>query len=338
MTSVRRRRLRPVLLLLPCFWPLLAFQIASATAKATRDLGRSAKKGTKKRISRVRRRRTNKRAATHDVATRSPMPNVTERNHLESGLLKLPVELRQQIYDLHLKQATILIQELSDRKGHYRLSSAMRRPFAVLVNGRRPHPHSRVVRNPSQLMHLLLVCRQIYCETIEYIYRRNTFRFVHHEPAFLLPTLSIFPQKHLDTLRSLEFQFCIDILVKDLGLEKCQPGPYYERTPTSWTASLGGRSRQQQRWAALWTFLATLPNLQRLHVAFTRLPGPDNLTDDWVFWSILAPLLQFNKRERLAMFEVEWQRKIKDWGIPDGWTNAIPFQVVWSPGGIDQRR
>jgi hypothetical protein len=245
------------------------------------------------------------------------------------------VELRQQIYDLHLKQATILIQELNDGNGRYQLSSAVRVPDMVPGPGQKHlYPRSLFAREPNQVLRLPLVCQQIYCETIEYIYRMNTFEFRYHAEALLLPTLSIFPQKHLAKLRSLEFRFCIDVLAKDLGFGKWQSDSYYERTVAFWTASSPGKARQRRKWTAFWTFLATLPNLQRLHVAFTRLPGPDTLADNCVFWWILAPLLQFNKRERLAVFEVEWQRSTKGWRLPDGWKKAVPFQVVWIPGGM----
>jgi hypothetical protein len=227
------------------------------------------------------------------------------------------------------------MQELYD--GGYKLYAPTKLPCHIPYAGS-AFPNRYHVRALKGLLYLPLVCRKIYCETIGQLYQKNTFSFADYNEALLLSSLAIFPQKHLDTLRSLEFRFCIDVLVKTLGLGKCRPAPSYDRAITSRTASLPGQSGQRRSWTALWTFLAALPDLQRLHVTFTRLPGPNSPADDCVFWWIVAPLLQFNEREPLAEFEVEWQRNRKDWHLPDGWKKSVPFQVVWFPDGLAARR
>ena len=324
----RVRKLPPPLRMLP-------IRIARWTVQGTRDLARSTYKGTQKRMSRARRRKTNQKAATHDVATENPMPKVAERNQVQSHMLKLPLELRQQIYDLYFKETTFLMHELYE--GGYKLSATSQK-LPHHIQGCRLAFYPPTYRRPNGLLQLPLVCRQIYCETIEYLYKKNTFVFGGYSEALLLPTLSTFPQKHMDTLRSLEFRFCIDILIKQLGLGNGQPSPSYERPTTSWTTNLAGKSKQRRKWTAFWAFLATLPNLQRLHVTFTRLPGPDSLTDDCVFWSIVAPLQQFNQRERSVVFEVDWQRNTDGWRLPEGLTEAVPFQLAYFPEGIASRR
>jgi hypothetical protein len=263
------------------------------------------------------------------------MPKVTERNQLESYFLKLPLELRQQIYDLHFQQATILISELSE--DGYKLSAALKMPrqMPALASRNCFYPPIPFVRKPIPLLRLPLVCRQIYGETIEYVYKTNTFRLGYHKLASLLPTLAIFPQKHMEMLTSLHFEFCINELVKDIGLGPRQPNPNYEQTVTSWTASSPGKSRQRRKWVTLWTFLTTLPNLERLHVLFIQFPTIYSFSEGRAFWSILAPLLQFNKKERLAVFEVEWQlSKIyaydrENWLPSESLVKAIPFDLTW---------
>ena len=330
----RRRPPLPVWAI-PLLLPVLPIRIARGIAEGTRDLARSIYKGTQKRLSRARRRRTNKRAATHDVATCNPMPEVTEQNQVQASILKLPLELRQQIYDLYFQQRTFFVQEVYDCG--YKLYARAKLPYHIPYAGSE-YPNAYLVRTLKGLLYLPLVCRQIYYESIGYLYQKSTFSFEDYNEASLLPSLAIFPQKPLDTLRSLEFRFCIDVLVKRLGLGKDPPGPYHERSDTPWTASLPGPSRERLRWAAFWAFLAALPNLQRLHVTFTRLPGPGSPADECVFWRMISPLLRFSKREPLSSFEVEWQRNTKDWFLPDRWKKAAPFQVVWIPGGIAARR
>ena len=73
---------------------------------------------------------------------------------------------------------------------------------------------SRFAQDLSKLLNLPLVCRQLYVEVIEHIYKRITFSFSYDE-AVLLPTLSVFPQKHLDMLRSLDLKFYTEVIIKD---------------------------------------------------------------------------------------------------------------------------
>lgn len=333
----RRYRKWPLLVRLPCILTVLPIWIARWTAQGTRDLSRSTYKGIQKRTSRARRRKTNKKATTYDVAIENPMPKVTERNQVQASILKLPLELRQQIYDLFFQQTMFLMHELYD-DGYKLYATIQKIPHHIQGARLAFYPPTYHPGRPNGLLQLPLACRQIYCETIEYIYKKNTFVFGGYSEALLLPTLSIYPQKHMDTLRSLEFRFCIDILIKQLGLGTSQPDPSYERSVTSWTSSLAGKSRQRRRWIEFWTFLTTLPNLQKLHVTFTRLPGPDSIADDCVFWWIVAPLLQFNEREHLAAFEVDWQRNTKGWRLPEGWAKTVPFQLAFIPGGMASRR
>ena len=335
----RRDRKLPLHVRLSCILhvPVLPIRIARWTVQGTRDLARSTYKGTQKRMSRARRRKTNQKAATHNVATQNPMPKVAERNQVQSHILKLPLELRQQIYDLYFKQTTFLMHELYE--GGYKLSATSQKlPHHIQGCRLAFYPPTSYRGRPNGLLQLPLACRQIYCETIEYIYKKNTFILGGHSEALLLPTLSIFPRKHMDALRSLEFRFCIDFLIKQLGLGNGQANSYSEHPTASWTTNLAGKSRQRRRWTAFWAFLATLPNLQKLHVTFTRLPGPDSLTDDCVFWSIAAPLQQFNQRERSVVFEVDWQRNTDGWRLPEGLTEAVPFQLAYFPEGIASRR
>jgi hypothetical protein len=186
----------------------------------------------------------------------------------------------------------------------------------------------------KHLLTLPLVCRQLYSETVENLYRRNTFRFTDHKLDFLLPSLAVFPRKRLDTLRSLELNFCINALNREFKLDgrspRCPPGPAHEHNVDSWAANTMGVTRHRRKWVRLWQFLATLLRLERLHVEFTKLPslfpGSWVYTSDDTYRWILAPLLHFERRERLRAFVVEWQR---DWRLSEGWEKGMPFEMKW---------
>ena len=326
--TTRRRKKR---LLLPLLLPIIAVRLTGMAVHKGGDVARSTRKRISKHVSRARRRTTNERADTRDVALHNSQPGITQRNHNECSFLKLPLELREQIYDLCTQPATFRIHELN--VDGYKLIATQRGHDLNSYENVGILPRRGIVVR-THLLALPLVCRQIYSETVENMYRRNSFRFTDHKLAFLIPSLAVFPRKHLDTLRSLELSFCINVLSREFRLDgsspRFPPGPTHEHNVDSWAADALGLTGHRRKWIRLWQFLATLLRLERLHVEFTTLPPlyPWSwvyTSDDTYGW-ILAPLLHFKRRERLREFVVEWQG---DWRLSEGWEKSMPFEMKW---------
>jgi hypothetical protein len=310
---MKKRRSKSTLIAL--LLPLLAIRIAEEVASSARDVTRSAYKGAKKQVVRAQRRKTNKQAATRDIAAQISKPEVTERNRLQSHFLQLPLELRQQIYEDYFKAKPIELHEYSAHG--FRLS------YKVGPYRNRPVFHVPYSRNGKDLLQLPLACRQIYSETIHYIYERHTFHIPGHLALAML-RLELFPQKHLDSLRSIELKFCFDVLAQYFKTAKLRCAPYCEKAINPWMAHIPGRYKKRREWLAGWKLIAELPMLERLRVEFAWLPGPIELRSDEIEW-IMAPLLQFKRPKPLVTFEVVAS------SIPDpvspGWAKAVPYQL-----------
>ena len=316
MTSVRRKNR---FLLLPLILLVIPFRLVGVVYKESRDLAKSTRKGISKRVSRTRRRRTNERADTHDVALRNPKPKITQRNCNECSFLKLPLELRQQVYDQCFRPTAFTIHELASNRYKLITTKAKNLPF----------PPLQLIVPKKELLELPLTCRQLYCETIEYLYTKTAFRFTNHDLAMQLPRLSVFPRKHLDNVRALELKLCVDILVEELNFG-APPDPLPDRSVDLQVLKAARSTKLWRRWTALWVFLAGLPRLERLQVEFARLSRLGQLFQikDWMCEWLLEPLMRFERRERLRVFVVEWPR---GWKPSGEWkqSSSMPFELKW---------
>ena len=307
---VPRHRDNFVFLLLPM---VLLFELAGSLCSDTHDRARTVRKGILKRRARQQRHKVNQHADKHDVAISNSRPKATKHNVSHSHLLRLPAELRQQVYDLYLESGTINIQELSWEGAEYKLVGSK-----TLT---RYYPDKNICMRTGlgpvipEGCRLPLTCQQIYTATIEYLYTRNTFRFNSHDEALLLPRLMVFPRKYLDILRSLELHFCMDSLAQLLKFTNLSHGPKHNRSVHSLPLEVIHSTKQWKRWVAFWKFLATLSNLRSLHVELSRLAtmvGHANTKEWMIEWS-LAPLMRYERQNSLRQLKIAWRGVSKGW-------------------------
>jgi hypothetical protein len=284
-----------------------------------------------------RRRRTMcKRAEAYDIAsTPSKMQKITEQNGLESHLLRLPVELRLQIYDYIYSPSAIFTIREKLVHGRYALVSVdmtravSRRCLCDLCKACVQFPFKDALALP-------LTCRQIYTETIPYVHGRSKFCFGDTRLNLSLP--HVIPAKHLQCITSLRLLFYVDRLIDlfDVSQTPFSKEPKFVNDPNlavTW---------RRKKYVRLWPYLAmTLVNIRGLTVIFRRFEIPDNDIAreqrfcDW----LLTPLLQSRDGEslwshRLARFEVRlgyrWNSLVDSYAKPltiNGGSQVAPFEL-----------
>lgn len=232
----------------------------------------------------------------------APRPGITQRNLDHSPFLSLPLELRQQVYDIYYSFLdSVTIQDLTF-DGTFILTS-YRTCTEQWPPGR---ADGRTIF--KDLLGLPLVCRIIFTEAIPFLYKRVSIRFTDPEFAVSIPkTISL---KMLDAVRSLEFSFSLHI-----SLEKM--------TTSKRDILMASRYRifKIEDWKLLWPALAALRGLRNLTLkiheqspsmavslprvgeSLRQLRVPIGLDH-----TILDPLLCFGKGEELKVqVELCWR-------------------------------
>lgn len=143
------------------------FEFCDAGFEEARKAYHEARQKVSQYLVHRRRREMCQRAAKNDMAIEpSKIPEKTEWNRLHCSLLKLPLELRLQIYEwIYSPHATVAIR--NDIKSN-RIKASMEQydlhdPACHLKRTSCPCFVRRVAFN------LPLTCRQLYCETIHYL-------------------------------------------------------------------------------------------------------------------------------------------------------------------------
>ncbi|TVY80821.1 hypothetical protein LSUE1_G004010 [Lachnellula suecica] len=200
----------------------------------------------------------------------TPVPTFTHKHGVPTGLFRLPLEIRQQIYGLVTGDNTTF--KISE--GHHKVGSS----------------HGSFNNGPTSL---LQTCRQIYTEASTRIYTRNTFNFQHHND-FLAFTHAVNPV-HLNQITCLDFD--MDSIIRVDGT------PYDHQCPRYTVYWIDGVKPQ---WSHVWSIIAAMDNLMGLKVilqdpGFPEWSGMQCLC---VHESdILAPLLHVKRK--LDFFEVD---------------------------------
>ena len=239
------------------------------------------------RLTEHRRRKVCTRAEPNDVAILpSKKPEVTERNQVESGLLRLPVELRMQIYEcIYTPAATIDISDIPSGMTMFRLQAHILEASL--------HDPSCHIKESSCLcfvsrvgFNLPLTCRQLHSETIHYLYSTNAFRFASNRLIFSLP--STIPVKHLQCITSLDLTFEVDRIFESSHLLRLLQKKHLHHM--AWSERRGCNE-----YIEFWHFLrTTITQLRSLVVTFHRMGSRDNdkaLEQRICEW-FLAPLSQ----------------------------------------------
>jgi hypothetical protein len=193
------------------------------------------------------------------------------------------------------------------------------------------------------MLSLSLTCRQLYAETIAYVYSKNKFHLNEYQTIASIPEL--IPAKHLRNISSLSLNFSVDPLIKSLRLISRNPSvkadqPSYRFNPVLLT----DRAERRDPWILLWRVLAdTMVHLQRLSVTLNRtsLKGIPRLEQQTCGW-VLEPLLIFSQRPAvLRRFDVylgfawkdlvsEMERSLAEKAAP----KPLPFVLKRSLGCI----
>lgn len=309
-------------------------------------LGRYAYRQAERAAISHRRKRVCKRAEDRDVALRpSKKPELTEENSGHS-LLRLPAELRLQIYDLvYSPSKTIIIKE-AGRKGHVQ-GVTWSTTYCPCVRSGCCSYSECTVPISDDILALSLTCRLLYSETIGYIYSRNTFHFNQYAMVASIP--DIIPAKHLRNIRSLSLNFAVDNLIRSLGLIISNPSARPNSPSYKFSFSVRrGLDERKDQWMQLWRLLSlTLLSLQKLSVTFNRIspkgiPELEKQTCEWV----IAPLFVFNTEgigRRMQLFEVclgyawkdfvaEMEGRFEGRGGDDG--GALPFVLKQGRGCV----
>ncbi|KAE8448683.1 hypothetical protein EG329_008898 [Mollisiaceae sp. DMI_Dod_QoI] len=190
-----------------------------------------------------------------------------------TGLFRLPLEIREQIYGLVIGQKTVL----KIPENYHKLQPS----------------RGRSNNGPTSL---LQTCRQIYAEASLNIYTQNTFHFQNHDD-FLAFAHAVNPV----------FLSRITCLTFDLNsILRVDGDPYQHQCPRFTVHWVDGVEPQ---WSHVWDIIAAMDNLIELKV-FLQDPGfpkwermqclclPER--------EILAPLRKVKRRLRIFEVDVPW--------------------------------
>ena len=269
--------------------------LIKTVARALRQSATPIGKGFTRRRTVRRRQEFSKGALSGNVSDKGyPRPQVTQRNLDESSFLSLPLELRQQIYEYYYHSDEVRIQELS-YDGTYMLTSY--KP----VSERWPPGRGPTNCVWNNLLGLPLTCRIIYPEAITYMYAKCNFRFT--DPALALRIPEMIPRKCLRSIRSLDFAFFLQLLVRQFNMPDIRA--------QSAKSGVRGLSlllrRKNNPWLSLWSTLAYLPGLKHVSLKLYHqqkdvlqyhcFGSTDQLLDvyHWLSRYILSPLFVFEK-------------------------------------------
>ena len=301
-------------------------------------LGRWAYRQGERRGVHYRRQRMCKRAEERDIALRPSKKRQETEINGDRSLLRLPIELRLQIYDLVYSPSAAIIIRDSGHKGHVKGMTFSKTYCPCVSSG--CCSYSECVGPVSDgILSLSLTCRQLYAETIAYVYNKNKFHLNEYETIASIPEL--IPSKHLQSISSLSLNFAVEPLIKSLHLV-CR-NPSVQANQPSYKFN-DARIARRTQWIQLWKLLATtMVQLQRLSVTLNRIApkGIPRLEQQVCEW-VLEPLLVFNQRTTaLRSFDVslgfawkelvsETERVLAEKAAP----KALPFVLKRSLGCI----
>lgn len=249
-----------------------------------------------------RRQKICKRSKSHDILSTYPRTlKFTEHNRCSSALLSLPPELRIQIYDYcYAPHAIFDIWEDLHRDDHDLVYSARLYGGHTAECDRHENTCACFLQLGNMLA-LSLTCRNLYTDTIHYLYAHHTFRFNDNRLNLSLPTT--IPTKHLRTISSLCLTFDTHLLIDAMGITSSE---------LSETSLLGSPLKYRKAYEKYWYFLATtLSNLQTLRITINHHPSNNPAFEKRVWDFLLRPFHQPKEdstkslwSDRLTLFEV----------------------------------
>ncbi|PSN70639.1 hypothetical protein BS50DRAFT_570171 [Corynespora cassiicola Philippines] len=255
------------------------------------------------------------------VADKSPFC-ARERKTLEqmeSPLLRLPLELRHMIYRAVLGDSTMHMILKENKLGHLRCKAPSALECPLGYNGRTLSreccwgtvdsaniwsPMSGDIAEPTDgnILPLLQTCRQVYSESIKFLYSSNSFSF-----------------SDLDCLRyfSCTILPCRFALIRSIDIEWCLSWPIYD--PVSQHLLLSDPPlyppNDEATWEETWRIIADMPNLQFVRASLLYFDG---FRDPACEERMLEPLRRVTRPKRFEV-HVSWAgEEVKD----------APFQLI----------
>ena len=267
-----------------------------------------ARDATQRLATHRRRRETCRQAETEDIAQLpSARPQITARNSRESHVLRLPLELRLQIYDdIPSEPVTINMRE-SHERGSIEAVTYAWTYCSCASSGCCSHSPCLPLIRCNNIMALPTTCRQMYAETIARNYRYNTIRFAHY--PFVLSIPEILPAKHLRSITKIGLHFNVDPLIENFRRGIILEGAHTDPISGDMRSPLPAKRREQ--YINLWKILATdLLNLQDLRVTFKRQTWTDDSLEQRICEWFLGPLLllsegSYERSKAIAHFKVQ---------------------------------
>ncbi|KAF2878534.1 hypothetical protein BDV95DRAFT_24814 [Massariosphaeria phaeospora] len=224
-------------------------------------------------------------------------------DQLQSRLMSLPLELRQMIYRSVVGDSTMHMILKENKLGHLRCKAPSAIQCPLGFNGRTlsreccwgtvdsaniwaPRRGNVVEPTDGDILPLLQTCRQIYSESINYLYSTNTFSF-----------------SDLDCLRyfSTTPRFS---LIQTLDIEWCLSWPIYD--PFAQHLLLSNPAlfppHDEATWEETWRIVAAMPHLAFVRVSLLYFDG---FRDPRCEGRMLAPLWGVTRPKRFEV-HVSW--------------------------------
>ncbi|KAL5466258.1 hypothetical protein PMIN06_000228 [Paraphaeosphaeria minitans] len=225
-----------------------------------------------------------RRTAEPESAVQPKKPRGVSRNQSASRLMQLPLELRQMIYRAAIGDSVMHMVLKKHKLGHQRCKAPTIAECLEQYSFFSPDnvwsPLGEPMDNPpatdGDILPLLLTCRQIYSESIDYLYSTNTFSFSD------LDCLRYFSSTILPHRWS---------LVQNIDIEWCISWPIYDPLAQALLISLPALypPHDEATWESTWRIISDMPSLKWLRV---RLMYFDGFRDPGCEEKLLASLRQ----------------------------------------------
>ncbi|KAF2710722.1 hypothetical protein K504DRAFT_453786 [Pleomassaria siparia CBS 279.74] len=329
--------------------PILCIWITVASCFCPSRPNRNTESPEKKRFERRQKmapRPLAKRAPNHRLSISFPLPDTNKRTVVNGSyiekttrgptidqtltpLMRLPMELRQMIYRYVLGDSTMHMVLKEQKLGHLRCKAESTITCPMGYNGLTlsreccwgkvdsaniwsPQNGNKEEPTDGGIVPLLRSCRQIYSESIKFLYSTNAFSFSDLD-ALRYFSCTVLPQRFN--------------LIQNLDIEWAMAWPIYD--PIAQQLLLVNPAlyppNDEATWEETWRIISNMPNLRVVRVSLLYFDG---FRDTACEEKMLAPLRKVTRPETFEV-HVSWQgQEITD----------APFDLTRDKSDIDSER